>query len=421
MKCNLKEKIQNYYRKNEKIILIIAFIIITILSVLIRIPGMDFESDDFIAPINRWINYLRENGGILGVGDIIGEYNVPYMVLMAILSYIPLSNLLLVKISSFLFDYIMAIGMAVLTTKILGKEKKLSALLAYTLTIFLPTVVLNSSVWAQCDSIYTAFVIWSLVYLVDKKYLPSFILLGIACAFKLQFIFILPIYVLVALSQWKEFPWYNFGWIIIADFVLCLPVILTRTASIAECMLIYVRQTGRYSNRISLNFPGFYNLILNPDNSDNVIYNFPTWLPKLMVVITLSIFAITALIVLVKKIKFSKKDIINIGIWSVLVSTFFLPYMHERYIYMAEVLSIIYLIMYGIKRSYVAVLLQVCSICTYMLFLYKINIVPIQILSCINLLAIICLTIDIFCEIKGRLIHPKIMEKQNDEISKKEL
>lgn len=399
----MNPKIVSFYQKNKKQILLISFILVTILSIIIRLPGLDFESDDFNAPINKWINYLRENGGIKGVGNIIGEYNVPYMMLMGILSYIPFNNLILVKISSFVFDYIMAIGMAVLVTKIVNKEKKVYGLLAYALTIFLPTIVLNSSVWAQCDSIYTAFVIWSLVYFVDEKYLPSLVLLGVACAFKLQFIFILPIYILVALSKWKKFPWYNFGWLIISDFILCVPVMLTKTADIAKCMLIYVNQTGRYSNRISLNFPGFYNLILKPKVSDNVIYDFPGWLPKLMVIVTLAIFAVVAIIILIKKIEFSKKDIINIGIWSILVSTFFLPYMHERYIYMAEILSIIYLLIYGIKRSYVLICLQICSICTYILFLWKVNLIPIQILSCINLLVILLLSIDIFCEMKKKL------------------
>lgn len=404
----MTNKTKDFCQKNKNIILIGIFIVVTVLSILIRIPGLDFKSDDFKAPINNWINYLRQNGGIKSVGNISGEYNVPYMIIMAILSYIPLNNLLLVKISSFIFDYFMAIGMAVLVTRFVDKNKKVYALITYAITIFLPTVVLNSSVWAQCDSIYTSFIIWSLIYLIDKKYTKSLILLGVACAFKLQFIFILPIYILVALSEWKTFPWYSFIWIIMANFLLCFPVLISGSMDIADWMMIYINQTGRYNDRISLNFPGFYNLILNPGSSNNVIWNFPSWLPKVMVVITLLIFAIIALIILVKKIKFSKEDIISIGIWSILFSTFLLPYMHERYIYMAEVLSIIYLIIYGIKKGYVMLFLQICSIATYIVFLWKKNIIPIQILSCINLLTIILITIDIIYELKKRLKKEKV-------------
>ena len=62
---------------------------------------------------------------------------------------------------------------------------KFLELITYALVLIIPTVMLNSGMWGQCDSIYTTFVILALYFLVKEKYSLSFIMLGISFAFKL--------------------------------------------------------------------------------------------------------------------------------------------------------------------------------------------------------------------------------------------
>lgn len=336
---------------NKKFILMSGFMVITIVSILLRLDGMEVISGDFVSPLNIWFNILKESGGLLGLKLELGDYNIPYMIILAILTYLPVEPLISIKIVSIVFDYVMAFAVAVLVIKLSddNKDKYCLAFIAYTLTVLLPTFTLNSAFWAQCDSIYASFAIISLIYLIDEKYFRSFIFLGVSFAFKLQFIFIIPVYILVYLSK-RKFPIYYFLILPIIDFVMCLPAMIYGR-SIISCISIYFAQTTRYNNRISLNFPGIYNMIYDYDKTDNVIYEFHSWMPKVMVIFTLIIFAIVALYVIVKKLNFSKKMILNTAIWSILISTFFLPYMHERYIYMAEVLSIVYFIANRIKEN----------------------------------------------------------------------
>ena len=56
-------------------------------------------------------------------------------------------------------------------------------------------------------------------------------------------------------------------------------------------------------------------------------------------------FLIVALYVIFNKVKINKDLIIETTVWSVLICTFFLPYMHDRYAYLADILSIVYSIM----------------------------------------------------------------------------
>ena len=55
--------------------------------------------------------------------------------------------------------------------------------------------------------------------------------------------------------------------------------------------------------------------------------------------------------------------------------------------------------------------LQICSICTYMVFLSGVNLVPIIYLSFINVLIIIIMTIDLYVEYKNNA-DLKVVERK---------
>lgn len=47
--------------------------------------------------------------------------------------------------------------------------------ITFAVVIMLPTVILNSAYWGQCDSIYTTFIILTLLYLYKGKYHGAFV------------------------------------------------------------------------------------------------------------------------------------------------------------------------------------------------------------------------------------------------------
>ena len=67
--------------------------------------------------------------------------------------------------------------------------------------IFLIIVIILLSLYHFRDSIYTFFVIVSLIKLIDKKHVQSFIYLGIAFSFKLQAVFIIPMYIIYFMKE----------------------------------------------------------------------------------------------------------------------------------------------------------------------------------------------------------------------------
>ena len=236
-------------KNKKKTVLIIGVILV---SILIKYFFFSFESGDYKNFLLKWYNILSEEGLMSIVGGL-GNYNPPYLILLYLLTRIPGSPLIKMKLLSVLFDCLMGL-IGYLIVKKLSDSKH--AYLSGLVIILLPTVILNSSMWAQCDSIYTTFVLLSLYLLIKEKYSLSFLLLGVAFSFKLQFAFILPVYIILYFVN-KKFSIFNFLLIPLGNILMCLPVILMGMPVI-NCFATYLEQTTDYSVILTRNFANIY-------------------------------------------------------------------------------------------------------------------------------------------------------------------
>ena len=115
------------------------------------------------------------------------------------------------------------------------------------------------------------------------------------------------------------------------------------------------------------------------------------------IVSTLTIFMIIAFFVYEKKIKFDKKMIIDFGLWSILICTFFLPRMHERYLFMGDVIGLLYLIN-NRKKYYIPIIIELISLNGYMYLLFSGFAVNISLLSILYLIMLIIYSRDMYLE-----------------------
>ncbi len=387
----MTEKIWDFIERKK---FIIFFIIITAISLFARIAVIDFVSGDYYACLEPWFYQLKNNGGLSALKLNIGNYNLPYLTILAILTYLPVEPIVSIKMVSIICDYICALAVLKIAYIVLknNKNKDFFALLLYGVVLFLPTVLLNSACWGQADAIYVAFILLAIVALLEEKYLKAFIYLGVSFAFKLQFIFILPLFILIYISK-RKFPLYYFLIIPAVNIVMCLPAIIAGKP-IASCIDIYVSQTSQYSAYLSMNFPGVYNLLF-PTNSYNYVMAPNEYMSKMGVMCTIFVFVIMAFMVLYKKIKFDKQQIIEFGLWSVMIATFLLPHMHDRYLFAGDILSVLYCI-YNKDKLYVPIGISLISMYGYTGFLFGKNPVPIQYLSFMYLILIFIVTKDIY-------------------------
>lgn len=388
-----EEKVINFCKKNY---IILFVILITFLAFFVRFKMLDFASYDYNNFLKPWFDDLKSNGGLKGLATYKGDYNAPYMTILALLTYLPINSLYSVKFVSIVFDFLLAISSGLLVKELVKQNKKIYFVLTYAILLFVPSVLLNGAYWCQCDSIYTTFIVLSLLFLVKEKYIPSFIMLGLSLSFKLQFIFILPLYLILYVMK-KKFSILNFLIIPIVDIVLCLPAIIYGKP-ILDCLTVYFKQTATYSKSLVLNFPNIYQIFTG--NVD-IFYT-------LGEVITIFVCALTLMYILYKKIKFNSEKILLLGIWFITTLTFLLPGMHERYLFIGEVLSILYFIVYR-KNGFFMLFVNLCPMITYSIFLGGLNFQYMQLLSIGFLILLYFYTKIVF----KTLIGSKINEVQN--------
>jgi hypothetical protein len=125
---------------------------------------------------------------------------------------------------------------------------------------------------------------------------------------------------------------------------------------------IYLNQAGEFSTYLSLNFPNLYTILSGKD--DMLVFS------HMGIVLAVSICGLLLVYCLSKKIKMTKENILNLGLLSIMLTTFFLPCMHERYLYMGEVLSVLVFLSYK-KNLFVPFVLQTISLITYSNYLFK--------------------------------------------------
>lgn len=337
-------------RKYKKELILVSLIIL-----LIRLIFIDYESGDYTIFLRPWVNYMRNNGGILSLKDTFTNYNLPYLTILSIISYIPLNSLLFIKIISIIFDFLIAYYGYKIIKELVNKEV---GSIAYIILLLLPTVFLNSSAWGQCDSIYTCFVLMSIYFLIKNKYIKSFIFLGVAFAFKLQFVFILPVYIILFFIK-KDIKLWHFFLIPLTNLILCIPGMLVG-ASPFYTYKIYFMQTG--DGIASLNVMNPYNYI-EESRYNNFI--------GICITMTIFFFLLVFCYKLIKD-KFNNKKLITLSLLSVLICYFFLPCMHERYMYMADILSVIWFIIYK-RNIFIPIVINLCSLITYIFYLCRVD------------------------------------------------
>ena len=393
-KFSIENKIWDFIDEHTYLV---YFILITIMALAIRCLLIKFESGDYDMFLRPWFNDLKLYGGLTGLSQNIGNYTPIYMTILALLTYIPVSSLISIKIVSIIFDFIGAVFAYKIVREIF-KDKKNSpiiALVIYGLYLIIPTVFLNSAYWSQSDSIYTAFIIISLYYLIKNNFVKGIIFFAIALSFKFQAIFIFPLYVLMYFSN-RKIKFKYFLLIPLIIFIFSIPKVIA-TGNIFSGFEVYINQSGSYKEYLTLNLPNAYSIYLKGyDQGNPNLINAPfKEMGTVGIIFTLMIFMTIAFLIYKKKIKFDKKAIIDFGLWSILICTFFLPQMHERYLFMADVIGLLYFVIHK-NKFYIPLLIEIISLNGYMYLLFSGFAVNMSMLSILFLCMLILYSKDMY-------------------------
>ena len=296
-----------------------------------KISLLDYVSDDYDIFLANWIYEYSQMGWKEGLGTYIGsDYAPPYLYLMLIISRVSdYPPQYLVKAISMAFEVLMAYGiMKISSLKVKGDGARL---LIFHIASLLPTVVFNGAYWGQCDVIYTSFCLMALYMGLTGRSARSMVFFGLGLGFKLQTVFFLP----VMLPLWlKKKIKLRHLVLIPATYMLMMIPALWGGKSMHHVLTVYLQQTDAY-DFISMNAPNLYQLL--PDLGSELLYDM--FSPMALALGFACVMAMCALVTVYRD-RLTVDSTVLVCLLMLSGVPYFLPKMHERYTFGADVLAL---------------------------------------------------------------------------------
>lgn len=339
-----------------------ALAAIVVIALVIRYRFLDFETMDYRAFLSRWYETL-DAGGFSALKERFADYNYPYLYLLWGLTALHIPSLVGVKALSIIFDLVLAFFAYRIVA--LKTDRFWLRALAFGVILLLPSVIANSAYWGQADAIYSSWVLGGIYFLMRatadgiddssrrRNSVWACALFGIAIAFKLQAIFVMP--VLAWLLLRRAFPWYSLLVIPAVYALLDVPALLVG-APWREVFSVYLDQTDSYK-QLTLGAANLYQLI--PISGD------ATWLAHTGIAVAAGIIVAFLAWSVWKKPPVTPTTLLAVATASAVIVPFLLPAMHDRYFYTAEILTVVLAFYLPLRFVIIPILVQLAAIGVY--------------------------------------------------------
>ena len=353
-------------------------------TMLARVSMLDFITADYNSFLSLWLSIFREGGPAM-LAENVGDYNLIYQYFLLLITMTPLHDLYLIKLISVAFDYALALVMMRAAGRFGTEKAKLPVLM---LMLVFPTVLLDGACWGQCDSLYAFFIVLSLYMLATDRPTRSAIALSIAFSFKLQTIFVFPVVLLGLLH--KRFNWRHALAFFAAYIVTMIPALLAGRPFL-DALSVYANQSmGQYYDRLTYGAPTLYMFFPMMDFSTGQSFKWMRYIPGLDGLGTngylnpdlfpdlqhaaLYACVILTLIVVIYWLmhwrEITMDMMIDLAVFFAIFLPFVMPKMHERYFFIADVLSVLYAVKYA-RRRFLPLLVAGASLTSYCSYLMR--------------------------------------------------
>ncbi len=354
------------------------FFVLTVVALVSRYALRNVVAGDYKMFFEPWVATLREAGG--GIKGLAAEfeyvdYTTPYLTILSFISICPfLNTLLLMKMVSVFFDFVAAFAIMAIVCHLTKNTTK--AVLGYGVLLLAPTILTNSAMWAQCDIIFTSFILWSLYFMMKDRPAMSMMFYGIAFAFKLQTLFLAPLYLILWMKGKVKLK--HFLFLPLMYVVGMIPALIAGQ-SFWDLISVYFFQANGMMDIYALShkFPNIYQLI----GTDTFLFEYADagiWITLGALMILLYVFAR-------KNYAWSTRLMLRMGMLLTMTVVFFLPHMHERYAILVDVMAIIYLFVEP-EKFYIPLLTILCSFAGYTIYLAQNNIIPMYLYTIVFIL-----------------------------------
>ena len=297
----------------------------------LRLAVFDYETLDYQNFLSRWVEFYRQNGGFAALDTPVGNYNIPYLYFLTLFSYFDVSDLHLIKLLSVFFDIILAWSCMLLVGRFTESPVRKGAVF-FTAFVW-PTVFLNGALWAQCDSSYVALLVLGIYLALDERPMASMVCAALAFGFKLQAVFILPVYAVLWMQG--KFKFRHFLILPATYVVLVLPAVIAGRP-FWDTVTLYFNQTGSIGDGLNYNSPSVYSFFqYTLDESHHELAC------KLGIVAAFMFMAGLLFLCYVNRKRLTERSVLAAALLFAIGIPFLLPHMHDRYFFGADMLSLV--------------------------------------------------------------------------------
>jgi len=291
-----------------------------------------FVNFDLQTAFLPWQNYLLEHGRWHALRHPFSMYFPAYFDITAMTSYLDghFNRVSQIKLVSFVFDIVTAVVayyfVAHLTRNSApGGRKSVAQLVAPFCILAGPTVLLNGAVWGQSDIVYTCFLLLSTFSVIAGSGALAALFFGFAFAFKLQAIFLLPF--IAAMVLQKRIRWWHLLLVPVGWLAALVPPVLNG-ANPLEFLTLTSSQGEA--------FPMLAIDVGNPWIIADRLHMNVHW--GTLVGTVLTVFLMIAITIWGARPAFrSGRNTLILATMSVLFLPYFMPKMHDRYFFPAEI------------------------------------------------------------------------------------
>jgi len=365
------------------------------ITVAIRWSLFGFHSADMDEHALPWCDTLSRLGFARSMKEGGIDIGPTYIYFLWLVARLPFDRVIFIKTFSVLCDYGCALALATIVYRICGSRLR-STVAAFALLVT-PTVVFNSSLWGQIDMVFVAPLIAALAAFLYGRIYVTAALFGLALALKLQAVFLFPL-----LGIWvvrKQIPWHALLPLPAVFFLALVPARLAG-CPFGDLLMVYVNLTRHYS-ALTLNAPTIYTWL---PNDGRWFGSFGLWLAAG------GVFMLGVACVRTKEPPSPILTIKEAAAFSCL-TPLLLPHMHERYIFLGDVLCVLYAFL-SPRHFWVALLVVGASFVSYFPFLFGTMPVPLWFAAVMLAVASVFLTADVV-----RTLYPGLLAEAKAERS----
>lgn len=293
-------------------------------------------SGDYECFLDPWMRAIQQGGGLAALADPFYNYAPAYMYFLVGLSSLGLTSIAYVRLVSAVFDFACAYWVGRLASHLGACDAMLRS---FAFVPWLPTVLIESLYWGQCDAIYSSFAIASVYFILRDRPWTSMLMFGISLAFKAQCIFISPFFFVMMLKR-RLAVWHLLA--VVAVYVASVLPVWACGRPLLDLLRVYASQASFY-DRLTMNCPNLYSWFEGLDVNVSLVR-----------VVGCAVVACLALVMgfRLMRVRLSSVQSVLLALLSAVAVVFLLPGMHELYLFVGDLLAVAFWIHMQEWRSF---------------------------------------------------------------------